>query len=150
MKMRLVTIGILTAAALGACATAVWSEITVDDVKKIAAVLRPYQLMSGQATTTEFEVIFVLDNNEKKLVVLKYDFVRKGLYPIGGRVLPSDFNSGGEGGPYSMASTQISGAAGLLYVTDAATHRALVYMVDVGNNSVTPQQPIDLKQLFSQ
>lgn len=150
MKRRIVTPVILLVAVLALCATVVWSEITVDDVKRIAMVLRPYQVLSGQAGSTDYEVIFVLDNEGKKLAVLKYDFGKKALTPMAGRFLDKDFGGSDASGPYSMVTTQVSSASGILYVTDAATHRAIVYFVDLPNNRVVPQQSLELKKLFNE
>jgi hypothetical protein len=149
MNARTFASAALVATALAVSAAVVWGEISVQDVRKIALVLRPYQVLSGQTATTNFEVIYVLDNDAKKLAVLEYDVMKKQLVPIAGRYLVKDFNSSEEGGPFSMVTTQLTNNTGLLYVTDAATHRALVYQVDLNNNKVTPQQPIDLKKLFN-
>ena len=97
---------------------------------------------------TSFEVVYVLDNESRRLAVLKYDWNTKQLLPIAGRNLSQDFQSDESGG-YSMVTTQLGNSSGLLYVTDYATHRAIVYQVDLANNKVTPQQPVDLKKLFS-
>lgn len=75
--------------------------------------------------------------------------MKKQLLPITGRFLAKDFACGENSGPFSMVTTQLSSDVGLLYVTDAATHRALVYQVNLNNNTVTPQQPIELKKLFN-
>ena len=104
-------------------------------------------MLSGQVST-DYEVIYVLDNENKRLAALKYDRQNRSLPPIAGRKLSEDFGSNESGG-YSMVTTQITGKRGLLYVTDYAARRALVYEVDLTNNTVTPQQPVDLKKLFS-
>lgn len=62
----------------------------------------------------------------------------------------ADLTSSDEGGGYSMAGTQLTGQRGLLYVTDYASHRALVYEVNIAANTVAPQQPIDLRKLFNE
>jgi hypothetical protein len=148
MKVRTIALVPLVLV-VGVLAATVWAEITTQDAKRLAAVLRPYQVLSGQTATTDYEVIYVLDNDAKKLAVLEYDGMKKLLVPIAGRYLAKDFDSGSDGGPYSMVTTQLTGQSGLLYVTDAATHKAIVYKVSLTDNTVTPQQPIDLRKLFN-
>ena len=132
---------------LGLAAGLAWAQITTQEARTVALALRPYQVLSGQVASTNFEVVYVLDNESRRLAVLKYDWSSKQLLPIAGRNLPQDFQSDQSGG-YSMVTTQLGDTSGLLYVTDYATHRAIVYQVDLGNNRVTPQQPVDLKKLF--
>lgn len=150
MKMRTIMSVTIVIAVVCMAVAVVWGEITAQDVKRIAAVLRPYQVLNGQTATTDFEVIYVLDNESKKLAVLRYDSVKQQLLPIAGRYLATDFGSESVG-PFTMVSTQLSGRTGLLYVVDASTRRAIVYQVDVNQNknTITPQQPTELRKLFN-
>lgn len=148
MKHRNIATMFVLAAGLLVTGAVVWGELSEQDVKKLVTTLRPYQVLSGQISSNEFEVIYILDNETRRLAVLKYDITRSTLVPVGGRVLPRDFGSQESGG-YSMVSTQISGQQGLLYVTDFAAHKAIAYRVDLINNQVTPLVPVDLKQLFN-
>lgn len=147
MKVRRIVSVVALSAVLSVTVAIAWGQITTQDVQKIALTLRPYQVISGQVASTDYEVIYVLDNDTRKLAVLKYDWNKGQLVPIAGRYLAKDFGSDDSGG-YSMVSTQLTGKAGLLYVTDFAAHKAIVYQVDLTNNTVNPQQPVDLNHLF--
>lgn len=147
MSTRKIAAALAVVAVVTVAAVSVWADLTSQDVKTIVSSLRPYQVLSGQVTT-EFEVIYVLDNETKRLAVLKYDMSKGVLVPIAGRFLVKDFNSGHEGGGYSMVTTQLTNQRGLLYVTDYASRRALVYQVNIAANTVVPQQPIELRNLF--
>ncbi len=139
---------LVLAGVIGGGITLVWADLTTQDVRKMVTTLRPYQVLSGQVATTDYEVLYVLDNDSRRLAVLKYDQVKRQLIPIAGRNLTKDFGSE-EPGLYSMVTTQLTGQTGLLYVTDCGAHRAIVYRIDLTNNTVTPQQPLDLTKIFS-
>lgn len=147
MSTQKIAVALAVVAVVTVAAVSVWADLTSQDVKTIVSSLRPYQVLSGQVAT-EFEVIYVLDNETKRLAVLKYDMSKGVLVPIAGRFLVKDFNSGPDGGGYSMVTTQLTNQRGLLYVTDYASRRALVYQVNIAANTVVPQQPIELRNLF--
>ncbi len=147
MKSRNIAMMFILLAGLMVTGTVVWGQISEQDARKLITALRPYQVLSGQVSSKDFEVIYILDNESRRLAVLKFDMATTSLIPVGGRQLAKDFGTPESGG-YSMVSTQLSGQQGLLYVTDFAAHKAIAYRVDLINNQVTPLLPVDLKQLF--
>ena len=128
--------------------TLVWGQVSPQEVRKESLAIHPYQVLSGQVAATTYEVVFVLDNESRRLAVLNYNWTKKQMLPVAGRDLAKDFNNENSGG-YTMVSTQLADQAGLLYVTDHGSRMAIVYQVDLSNNTITPQQPpVDLKKLF--
>ncbi|RPI61679.1 MAG: hypothetical protein EHM48_05240 [Planctomycetaceae bacterium] len=134
-------------AVLGLLVAAAWGQLTTQDVRKIAQTLRPYQILNGQVSAGNYEIIYILDGEAQKLAALKYDPMKRQLVAIASRDLAKDFNSKESGG-FSMISTQLSNQTGLLYITDYATHKAISYNVDLNNNTITPQQPFDMDVMF--
>lgn len=107
---------------------------------------RPYQILSGQVSG-DFEAVYVLDNETRRLAVLKYDRPKDQLVPIAGRDLQKDF-AGKEPGEFSMTTVQLRSNLGLLYVTDYTAHRAIAYKVDLIAGTILPNTPLDLDALF--
>lgn len=136
----LVVVGVVVAAA--------WGQMSSTDAYKAVSTPGSYQVIAGELASTNFELIYVLDNESRRLAVLKYDQSKRQLVPLAGRNLPKDFGSD-QGGGYSMVAGQLSGSMGLLYVTDHGARRAIVYTIDAINNKIVPQPAIDLKALFS-
>jgi hypothetical protein len=117
---------------------------SVGDYRKFLRELRPYTVTSAQVND-KFLAVYVIDQEGRRLSVLKYDDTAEKLIRVGARDLGKDFNSP-EGGPYAETTLQISPLRGLLFVTDNASRRIIAYKVDLNNNSVKALIPIDLSQ----
>lgn len=150
MNLRKLELVIVAAAAVTAAGMSLWKPARADDAtmtKPPGCATQPYQVLTASSSQSDYQLLYVLDNPARRLIALKYDRTQSKLVPIGGRVLPKDFGVN-DSGEYSMATMQLSGQQGLLVVTDHVSRRCIVYAVDLVNNRMTPQEPVELKALF--
>ena len=62
MKSRNIAMMFILLAGLMVTGTVVWGQISEQDARKLITALRPYQVLSGQVSSKDFEVIYILDN----------------------------------------------------------------------------------------
>ena len=147
MKTRQVAILMTLTVVLTLLAAALWQQASAQETTRPVMTARPYQVLTASWNLTDYEMLYILDNENGRLAALKYDRIQNKLIPVGARRLNQDFNTP-QLGLYSMAAMQLSNQSGLLYVTDYSCRRVIVYGLNLVNNTLTPQEPVDLKAVF--